>query len=66
MVPHDEERAPPPRLGTLEEIRDQLLVIMDRMERIDAALESLEGRANTLVRLLDLVGRRVDHLEARR
>lgn len=52
--------------ATLAEVRHQMLVLLDKMEKVDQALELLEGRTNTIVRLLDLVGRRVDRLESSR
>ena len=50
--------------GTVLELRRQLRAVTERLDRSEQEIETLENRTNTLVRLLDLVGRRVDRLES--
>lgn len=64
--PVEEAPGSGPSRGAAEETRARLLAVLERMEKLDEAVERLENRTNTLVRLLDLMTRRVDRLEAQR
>ena len=61
-----ESEGTPPEAGpgTVLELRRQLRAVTERLDRSEQEIETLENRTNTLVRLLDLVGRRVDRLES--
>ncbi len=48
-----------------EEERLVLRELSERLEKACQTIEVLQERTNTLVRLLDMVGRRVDRLESR-
>lgn len=52
-----------PASGTSAE---ELRAMAERLEKACHTLEILQERTNTLVRLLDLMGRRVDRLEFER
>lgn len=59
--PARSERSPPTGLNLPREVR----LLMESMEHATEAIERLEERTNTLVRLVDLLGRRVDRLEVK-
>jgi hypothetical protein len=62
-----EEGARTDRTGAAPlDVPREVRILMERMEEAAEAIERLENRANTLVRLVDLLGRRVDRLEATR
>lgn len=45
---------------------EELRVLAERLEKACHTIEILQERTNTLVRLLDLMGRRLDRLEHER
>jgi ubiquinone biosynthesis protein UbiJ len=53
-------RAAPTRLDPAE-----VAQLIDRIDRADTLLDSLNNRINTLVHLLDILNKRVDRLEAK-
>ena len=52
--------------GSGEPNDPELRELVDRLEQVDLEIESLGNRMNTLVRLLDILNKRVDQLEADR